>query len=184
MPHDPVMRDVPRAPGGATVVASRRRPHDASRPRRRPAAEVTVLAAGRARGPRRARARADAPATVLRALLGAPRRRAARHTSLARAGSTRRALATAVRPGLAARRGSRRSAPSARRRGRRRARRAGSSTARRRRPTCSSRCGARTPRTYEHSELPAPLAEPRLDFRVDRATALAYEVQARGSTSR
>ena len=27
-------------------------------------------------------------------------------------------------------------------------------------------------------ELPAPLAEPRLDFQVDRASALAYEVQA------
>jgi aminomethyltransferase len=34
------------------------------------------------------------------------------------------------------------------------------------------------PRTYEQQELPPPLAEPRLDFRVDAATALAYEVRA------
>ena len=35
-----------------------------------------------------------------------------------------------------------------------------------------------TPRTYEQQELPPPLAEPRLDVRVDSATALAYEVRA------
>ena len=35
-----------------------------------------------------------------------------------------------------------------------------------------------TPRTYEQQELPPPLAEPRLDVRVDAATALAYEVRA------
>ncbi len=35
-----------------------------------------------------------------------------------------------------------------------------------------------TPRTVEEIELPPPLAEPRLDLRVDRATALAYEVEA------
>ncbi|HTP17969.1 MAG TPA: DUF1989 domain-containing protein [Solirubrobacteraceae bacterium] len=34
-----------------------------------------------------------------------------------------------------------------------------------------------TPRTREEAELPPPLAEPRLDFRVDRATALSYEVK-------
>ncbi len=34
------------------------------------------------------------------------------------------------------------------------------------------------PRQYEQDELPPPLAEPRLDFRVDAATALAYEVRA------
>ena len=34
------------------------------------------------------------------------------------------------------------------------------------------------PRRYEQLELPPPLAEPRLDFRVDAATALAYEVRA------
>jgi glycine cleavage system T protein (aminomethyltransferase) len=33
------------------------------------------------------------------------------------------------------------------------------------------------PRALEEVELPAPLAEPRLDFRVDRATALSYEVR-------
>jgi aminomethyltransferase len=33
-------------------------------------------------------------------------------------------------------------------------------------------------RSYEQVELPPPLAEPRLDFRVDAATALAYEVRA------
>jgi aminomethyltransferase len=32
------------------------------------------------------------------------------------------------------------------------------------------------PRAREQVELPAPLAEPRLDFRVDRASALPYEV--------
>jgi glycine cleavage system T protein (aminomethyltransferase) len=34
------------------------------------------------------------------------------------------------------------------------------------------------PRRREEVELPPPLAEPRLDFRVDRASALAYEVRA------
>ena len=34
------------------------------------------------------------------------------------------------------------------------------------------------PRTHGELELPPPLAEPRLDFRVDRATALSYEVKA------
>jgi aminomethyltransferase len=33
-------------------------------------------------------------------------------------------------------------------------------------------------RTYDQLELPPPLAEPRLDIRVDAATALAYEVRA------
>ncbi|MGH2993872.1 MAG: DUF1989 domain-containing protein, partial [Solirubrobacterales bacterium] len=33
-------------------------------------------------------------------------------------------------------------------------------------------------RTYDQVELPPPLAEPRLDVRVDAATALAYEVRA------
>ena len=35
-----------------------------------------------------------------------------------------------------------------------------------------------TPRAYGETELPPPLAEPRLDVRVDAATALAYEVRA------
>ncbi|HEU5264374.1 MAG TPA: urea carboxylase-associated family protein, partial [Gaiellaceae bacterium] len=34
------------------------------------------------------------------------------------------------------------------------------------------------PREYDRLELPPPLAEPRLDVRVDAATALAYEVRA------
>jgi aminomethyltransferase len=34
-----------------------------------------------------------------------------------------------------------------------------------------------TPRTQAEVELPAPLAEPRLDLRVDAATALSYEVR-------
>ena len=34
------------------------------------------------------------------------------------------------------------------------------------------------PAAREELELPAPLAEPRLDFRVDKASALAYEVRA------
>jgi aminomethyltransferase len=33
------------------------------------------------------------------------------------------------------------------------------------------------PRTREEVELPPPLAEPRLDFRVDKASALSYEVK-------
>jgi aminomethyltransferase len=33
------------------------------------------------------------------------------------------------------------------------------------------------PRPREEAELPPPLAEPRLDFRVDKASALAYEVR-------
>ncbi len=33
-----------------------------------------------------------------------------------------------------------------------------------------------TPRTHDEAELPPPLAEPRLDLRVDRASALSYEV--------
>ncbi|MBD0317134.1 MAG: DUF1989 domain-containing protein [Thermoleophilia bacterium] len=35
-----------------------------------------------------------------------------------------------------------------------------------------------TPRRYGEIELPPPLAEPRLDFRVDKATACSYEVRA------
>jgi aminomethyltransferase len=35
-----------------------------------------------------------------------------------------------------------------------------------------------TPRTAEELELPPPLAEPRLDFRIDTATASGYEVKA------
>jgi len=35
-----------------------------------------------------------------------------------------------------------------------------------------------TPRTYGHVELPEPLAEPKLDFRIDKATARSYEVKA------
>jgi aminomethyltransferase len=35
-----------------------------------------------------------------------------------------------------------------------------------------------SPRRYGELELPPPLAEPRLDFRVDRATARSYEVRA------
>ena len=35
-----------------------------------------------------------------------------------------------------------------------------------------------TPRAREEFELPAPLAEPRLDFRIDAATASSYEVRA------
>ena len=35
-----------------------------------------------------------------------------------------------------------------------------------------------TPAVREEAELPPPLADPRLDFRVDAATALAYEVRA------
>jgi aminomethyltransferase len=34
------------------------------------------------------------------------------------------------------------------------------------------------PRRYQQEELPPPLAEPRLDVRVDAATALAYEVRS------
>jgi aminomethyltransferase len=34
-----------------------------------------------------------------------------------------------------------------------------------------------TPRSAVEAELPQPLAEPRLDFRVDRASALSYEVR-------
>ena len=33
------------------------------------------------------------------------------------------------------------------------------------------------PRARDEVELPAPLAEPRLDFRVDKASALSYEVK-------
>ena len=34
------------------------------------------------------------------------------------------------------------------------------------------------PRAHDELELPPPLAEPRLDFRIDRASALSYEVKA------
>src|SRR5205807_782764 len=34
------------------------------------------------------------------------------------------------------------------------------------------------PRPRQEVELPAPLAEPRLDFRIDAATASSYEVHA------
>ena len=44
------------------------------------------------------------------------------------------------------------------------------------------RARSRSPR--EEAELPEPLAEPRLDFRVDKATALLLRGPARASTSR
>ena len=63
-----------------------------------------------------------------------------------------------------------------RRRARRRCR---SSTAACPRPTSSSRSRARRRRgATARPSLPDPLAEPRLDFQVDRASALAYEVKA------
>ncbi len=55
---------------------------------------------------------------------------------------------------------------------------AGSSTALHLPPTCSSRFGGASRGSTSQLELPPPLAEPRLDFRVDKATALAYEVRA------
>ena len=55
---------------------------------------------------------------------------------------------------------------------------AGSSTALPRRATSSSRCTGRGRGPSEEVELPPPLAEPRLDFRIDRSTARSYEVQA------
>ena len=122
-------------------------------------------------------ATADAPATVVR---DASRQRTAACSgaSSPRGGSTRprreRYVSSANRRRPARRRRSVRIAPlpssSLRRR-------AASSTARLLLPSSSSRFGAQ-PRTYDQLELPPPLAEPRLDFRVDAATALAYEVRA------
>ena len=54
---------------------------------------------------------------------------------------------------------------------------AGSSTATRRPPRSSSRSSASRRASRPRSALPEPLAEPRLDFRVDRASALSYEVR-------
>ena len=69
--------------------------------------------------------------------------------------------------------------------GRRRARRAGSSTATRLRRTCGSRSSARSRRErYDELELPPPLAEPRLDFRVDRASGARLRGARRASSSR
>ena len=54
---------------------------------------------------------------------------------------------------------------------------AGSWTAIRPRPRSSSRSSATFRGSPSDVPLPEPLAEPRLDFRVDRASALAYEVR-------
>ena len=57
-------------------------------------------------------------------------------------------------------------------------RRASSSRAVFPRRICSSRFARATPREELEPTLPEPLAEPRLDFEVARASALAYEVRA------
>ena len=52
-----------------------------------------------------------------------------------------------------------------------------SSKAASRRRTCSSRSARARAHDEVEPSLPEPLAEPRLDFQVDRASALAYEVK-------
>ena len=156
--------------------AARRRPGHRDRPRRRPARRADGARRGRPRRRRRPRRDSDAPATVLRALLDS--------------GADDGSWAPCTRAGCARTTPTRSacSAPTARRRvagvRRRARRRAGGRGARRprgrRRPARlrADRGGqARGPRPDVDVELPAPLAEPRLDFRVDKASALAYEVR-------
>ena len=151
------------------------RPAHGPRPRRR--------AAGRADGPgvaggaRRAGA-TEGPRPSLRSLVGSGEDGAARSSSRRGARSTRRWARRPVR-----------AVDAARRRGRfARTGRSSSSSARPASggtvveggapaPTSSSRSRARD-LSMSWAELPEPLADPRLDFQVDRASALAYEVKA------
>ncbi len=124
--------------------------------------------AGRARGPRRAGLCADAPASVLRrwshgvadvpaaAARGAPDD--VRCARLFGPDSPPGAQLSFRAEREAVARGRRSGGPAGRRR--------------RRRPSRPRRRGAQraVPRAPEEVELPPPLAEPRLDFRVDRAT--------------
>ena len=141
-------------------------------------AEVSVLGADGRDDAAALDAKADAPATVIRAAL------ADRNGSLLAHELGARGLdpadATAIRLfGEWSPAGSAQTFRAGARRDRGR-RRAGRADRRRRAPSVRApRRGRRaTPRTYEQQELPPPLAEPRLDFRVDAATALAYEVRA------
>ena len=156
-----------------------RRPRDGDRPRRRPARRADGACAGRAAT---TPVRSAWPPTPRPACCGAWWRAAPTTASWAcctRAGCAR---TTPGRCGCSART----ARPGASESFDVRARRAaGGGRARRarggRRPAGlgagrSSSSGPR-PRPAAELELPPPLAEPRLDFRVDRASALAYEVR-------
>ena len=144
------------------------------------AAELTMLAPDGTDAAEAIGARADAPATVVRALVSSMVDGARRSCRICRprAGPEPRDGRPAVRRVVAARAPNSRSAPTAR--------------------ACSIviapagrlvdgapppsdlvvEVHRARPRTAQEVELPAPLAEPRLDFRIDRSTARSYEVQA------
>ena len=148
---DPALETYRVPPGGATEVASRAA-MTGSRivdRARRPGRRVLL---GRPRGGRHCNAATDGNGTRSR-LFGPDSRARASDVELDRRPRT---------PRLRRRR--------ARRPDRRR--RAAADRA------AASRCGGRSRARREEVELPPPLAEPRLDFRVDAATALSYEVKA------
>ena len=173
-PVDPTFESWWVRPGSATVVELRGDDRvtvvdpDGGQP-----AELTVLSPDGRDDPGALGVTADAPASVLRAggddgFLAALHARGLRPTTPGRCGSSaptappgasqafraqRDALAIVAAPGAA------------------------SSTATRRPRRSSSRSAAPPPRPAGDLELPRPLAEPRLDFRVDLASALAYEVR-------
>ena len=179
-PVDPGFESWWVRPGGATVVRVRAgRPADGARPRRRPAGRGDGARRrgrgrrGRARRPRR-RARDGAG----RGAAERRRRRLPRRAAPPRADAPRRARDPPVRHRLAAGRVASRS----------RAARAatvvvgapGGRVVEGGWPASALVVEiqrAEPPTTAGEIELPAPLAEPRLDFRVDRASALSYEVR-------
>ena len=162
----PVLRVLVGAAGrGHGGRAARRRPGHGDRPGRR--------AAGRAHRPLRRRddparsAQRESPVCGLSGT-GSSRlhARGLRRTTPARSGCS-----DDSRPGVAVvRRRARRGASSP-------PRAAAWSTATCRRRRWSSRSSAPRRGPAVEVELPPPLAEPRLDFRVDKASALAYEVR-------
>src|SRR4051794_36914738 len=178
-PADPTFKSWGVRPGGATVVRVRRgdrltvRDPDGGQP-----AEVTVLDAEGSDDAAALGARADAPATVLTAALsngaaGAFLRELHRRGLEPHDARAVRLFATDSAPGASEPFAAQRTAtvvvaaPGGRAV-------EGSWPA----PALVVEIGrAEPPTTAGEVELPAPLAEPRLDFRVDRASALSYEVR-------
>ena len=182
LPTDPFLERYWVRPGGATVIAldgddrlTVRDPDGAQ------AAELTVLAPDGSDDAAAIGGTAEAPATVLRSLLGSDARGATDVVASLAARGLNPTEATALRlfgewspPGASQSFVAERpvvvviAAPE------------GGSVLEGGVPASDLDVEVRRtrPRTHDELELPPPLAEPRLDFRVDRATALSYEVKA------
>ena len=158
--------------------AARRRPRDGHRPRRRPARGAHGAVPRRPRRPGALGERRRAGDCRARAAWRPAADTRSSGSLHARGLRPHDARAAPVRARQPARRARRRSRASATRCSSWPRPAAGSWTATRRRPRSWSRSSAPRRAPEAEVELPAPLAEPRLDFRVDLASALSYEVRA------